>query len=881
MGATRANTRGGGKEKNTSQKSTTQTTTKSATVSETPSSKKMQATPDQLRMAQMLSADTGSDKSVEIQAQVQQVIDVTGKSEEAILTALHDCNYNTEQAIFALLDTADDPNEWQTISSKKSKSQQNMQSSNKQIDSTTDLKDSRSDKRERGDRGDDFKEGKSQRDGRSNRGRGRVPPRMARGRGRENGASRERDNDDQSFGGDRGFSNDRDRGFSNDRRFNDRNESGRGRGRRFDHMNGGGSRRGGRGGSRSFTNSKFGTFEGDAFTGAKPGDNVWTNPPKTSDNRNSRCNASNFTASTWDSVPKSKPSATPPCSDDWGIDDWTGDLSKSQVFTPSTTAPTTFKEDTSPPVYTPSMDSAVVSSTISAPGSQPSMPQSIDIATLLGKPPGSMSSPSPVVGESIQPPPRPQPDVFTQFAEMKPPSHTNKTIDQVVVPVQQVPVQQQRPAPVANQVKPARKKLPPPSKIPASAVEMPGSTRGLGSLDVQFGVMDMDPSSGFSIGINIPSSSAVPSTAQPTSSLPVSGSMPPGITQKPGVFSVEDSSVSSSYAYPSQRTDTFSASSLPSSNTGKVHLPFGGFEQASMTEKTSQNKNDLKANTYMSAQSQGSMDTYSTSQQSQMSRSTTSTLSSSVLSSTSVLHQSAPGYPQPHGSRTSQSSYGNTDQSSGPTGGLPNSRPSGKTDSYTGSVSTITGLGSNVMPSSAHGKGINPGSHNQGLSNTVPSGMNVSVPSSLTGSGSNAFGSSSLSSSSANSKSAASVGGGNALSGLTNSSQSTSHSGLGSSSLNTGLSGSSQMTTSSVSTHTSVQTSPMSSSKIGLDSRLDNSSHPSRGTSGLVSQTSLASASSLGVSPVTASTTSSSLGYISTSASSLLSSTRTTQASTS
>ena len=36
------------------------------------------------------------------------MIDVTGKSEEAILTALHDCNYDTEQAILALLDTADD-----------------------------------------------------------------------------------------------------------------------------------------------------------------------------------------------------------------------------------------------------------------------------------------------------------------------------------------------------------------------------------------------------------------------------------------------------------------------------------------------------------------------------------------------------------------------------------------------------------------------------------------------------------------------------------------------------------------------------------------------------------------------------------------------------
>lgn len=122
MGSSRGNTRSGGRGDKSSQKSSTQTVTAKSTPTEPQQPVGRKATQEQIRLAQIISDPrTENDKMVE--EKVKQVHELTNRSEDEIMVALHDSNYDTEQAIILLLEREEgnQKDEWETISSKKSK----------------------------------------------------------------------------------------------------------------------------------------------------------------------------------------------------------------------------------------------------------------------------------------------------------------------------------------------------------------------------------------------------------------------------------------------------------------------------------------------------------------------------------------------------------------------------------------------------------------------------------------------------------------------------------------------------------------------------------------------------------------------------------------
>ncbi|XP_031558120.1 ubiquitin-associated protein 2-like isoform X2 [Actinia tenebrosa] len=94
-------------------------TTQTQQTSQTDTSNIKKPTAEQIRYAQLLNNE---DLKV-VQDQIKQVADFTGRSSDEVSVALHDCNYDTEQAINTLLEGSADKNEWITSSSRKKKHQ--------------------------------------------------------------------------------------------------------------------------------------------------------------------------------------------------------------------------------------------------------------------------------------------------------------------------------------------------------------------------------------------------------------------------------------------------------------------------------------------------------------------------------------------------------------------------------------------------------------------------------------------------------------------------------------------------------------------------------------------------------------------------------------
>ncbi|KAK7933830.1 hypothetical protein WMY93_004726 [Mugilogobius chulae] len=79
--------------------------------------KQIQPTAEQIRLAQMIYDKNDPD----FEAKVQQLIEVTGKTQDECLVALHDCNGDVNRAILFLLDSpSDTQNSWETVGKKKS-----------------------------------------------------------------------------------------------------------------------------------------------------------------------------------------------------------------------------------------------------------------------------------------------------------------------------------------------------------------------------------------------------------------------------------------------------------------------------------------------------------------------------------------------------------------------------------------------------------------------------------------------------------------------------------------------------------------------------------------------------------------------------------------
>lgn len=78
---------------------------------------KNQPTAEQLRIAQL----TSSDVEPEVTKKINQVSELTGRSKDDALTALHDCDYDANRAVEILLERQDDQTEEWQVSSKKKK----------------------------------------------------------------------------------------------------------------------------------------------------------------------------------------------------------------------------------------------------------------------------------------------------------------------------------------------------------------------------------------------------------------------------------------------------------------------------------------------------------------------------------------------------------------------------------------------------------------------------------------------------------------------------------------------------------------------------------------------------------------------------------------
>lgn len=63
-----------------------------------------QATAEQIRMANMIYSDSTEMDNDKIKEKVQQIKELTNRTEDEILVVLYDANYDTEQAINMLLE---------------------------------------------------------------------------------------------------------------------------------------------------------------------------------------------------------------------------------------------------------------------------------------------------------------------------------------------------------------------------------------------------------------------------------------------------------------------------------------------------------------------------------------------------------------------------------------------------------------------------------------------------------------------------------------------------------------------------------------------------------------------------------------------------------
>ncbi|XP_008292657.1 ubiquitin-associated protein 2-like isoform X2 [Stegastes partitus] len=86
------------------------------TTQTTQPQKQIQATAEQIRLAQMIYDKSDAD----FEDKVKQLIEVTGKTQDECMVALHDCNEDVNRAINFLLESTSDTNSWETVGKKRS-----------------------------------------------------------------------------------------------------------------------------------------------------------------------------------------------------------------------------------------------------------------------------------------------------------------------------------------------------------------------------------------------------------------------------------------------------------------------------------------------------------------------------------------------------------------------------------------------------------------------------------------------------------------------------------------------------------------------------------------------------------------------------------------
>ncbi|MBN3298858.1 UBAP2 protein, partial [Amia calva] len=85
-------------------------------TTQTQPQKQVQATAEQIRLAQMIYDKNDAD----FEDKVKQLMEVTGKNQDECIVALHDCNEDVNRAINILLEGSSDTTSWETVGKKRS-----------------------------------------------------------------------------------------------------------------------------------------------------------------------------------------------------------------------------------------------------------------------------------------------------------------------------------------------------------------------------------------------------------------------------------------------------------------------------------------------------------------------------------------------------------------------------------------------------------------------------------------------------------------------------------------------------------------------------------------------------------------------------------------
>ncbi|XP_073495324.1 ubiquitin-associated protein 2-like isoform X5 [Phyllobates terribilis] len=159
------------------------------TQNQTQHKQRPQATAEQIRLAQMISDQNDAD----FEEEVKQLIDITGKNQDECVIALHDCNGDLNRAINVLLEGNPDMHSWEMVGKKKGVSGQKETGQAEQSEETRENRDRERDfSRRRGGvprRGRVRAQENGLEGGKSGGSSGRGTERGRRGRGRGRGGS--------------------------------------------------------------------------------------------------------------------------------------------------------------------------------------------------------------------------------------------------------------------------------------------------------------------------------------------------------------------------------------------------------------------------------------------------------------------------------------------------------------------------------------------------------------------------------------------------------------------------------------------------------------------------------------------------------------------
>ncbi|XP_059165649.1 protein lingerer-like isoform X3 [Physella acuta] len=507
-------------------------------------SNKMQPTQDQILIAQIMGNNqTKADPKTE--KLVKELMEMTGKSEDVVVIALHDSGNDAERAANMLLEGDEQQGEWREQGGKRKKKVPTTQKENVNHVNEDSFESRNKDKGEKEEKDQDGALERYDAPPRKGRRNGGPPPRLARGWGRDRGNFGDRENRDNR---ERNTTEDWDNDRGDERRERSGSDRGRSRGRGF------GGKRSGGGGRGRFNNS--GDRDTRNFTRVPRFEKINNSQPMEGPEIDTWTNETAENNTNWDNW-----------NDTWVTeeDQWTGTLEETKVFTPSqmkipdpdpviTEPPSSLgqrldvgslfiesaKFSKAPDYSKPSGDAYItqfnqaatesIKNTIGI-GSSTRPPQSTPNSLGLSSLTQSSSHVQGGVLSNLNQPGQ-QSSLSQSITQLSQITQSSQVMSQISMGSQQsnrdqsqtaqsritsvMQQQQNMSIPSMNnnlqqRPKPQRSKLPPPSKIPASAVEMPGHIPRNPQLDLQFGI-DFSSDSGTSFGFGSGSDEVEPAS---------------------------------------------------------------------------------------------------------------------------------------------------------------------------------------------------------------------------------------------------------------------------------------------------------------------------------------------------------------------------------